>query len=118
MADKAQVAASLSQLEGAIEAYLALGSDTPLASSAQSWLEDVRGELEHARTEETEAPEVEEPESESEDSPPSDFRGATRAAAKAMRDGNLGGDRGGTKTEDEEQSPGDEEEKKKRTKAY
>jgi hypothetical protein len=121
MADPAEVKASLSKLEGALEEYLALGGDTPLASQADSWLGAVRQERD-AMKGEPESPEEDQLEggeaSEEGDSSPSSFRDATAAARKTFgRNGNAGRDHGGSKTEDEEQTQ-DEEAKKKRTKAY
>lgn len=115
-----EAAAALSQVEGAMEAYLALGEETPLANEIQSMLDTVRGALSELRSSESEEPSVEEGEagSEPETSSPSDFRGATRAARDALRNGTLGGERGETKAPEGEQSPDEEEEeKRKRTKA-
>lgn len=118
MADPAQVAASLSQLEGALESYLALGSDTPLGDQAKSWLDDVRQEREMLKSDEPDGDDVNLDQAESEDSSPSDFRSATKAAREHFgQNGTSRRDGGGTKPSDEEQSP-DDEGKKKRSKAY
>lgn len=116
MPDPAQVAAELSKLEGALESYLALGSDTPLAGQAKNWLDEVRQERDTAKAEgDNQDSKPDRPGEEG--SSPSNFRDARKAAGDAMRNGTLRSDDGGTKTSEEEQSL-DEEGKKKRTKAY
>lgn len=123
MADPAEVKASLSKLEGALEEYLALGGDTPLAGQAKSWLNDVRQERDAMKQEgDPESPQEDQAEggeaSEEGDSSPTSFRDATAAARKTFgQNGNAGRDRGGSKTDEQEQTQ-DEEAKKKRTKAY
>ena len=125
MPNEAQAAAILSQIEGKMEEYLALGENTPLSGNMSSMLSTVREALTDLRSSGVESSSEEKSEgeeaSESGDSSPPDFRSATRAARNAMRNGTLRDDRGETKTpEDGEQSQDedDEEPKKKRTKAF
>jgi len=103
----------LTQIQGLLHQYIDLGEGTPLYSEAHSFLSQVEDGLDRLKGEQ-EAPE---PEGEP-SSPPSSFRGATKAASDAMKsDGNFIGGHGESKASSEEQTPEEEEKKKKGSKA-
>lgn len=56
-----QGTAILSQIEGLIEHYIALGEGTPAFDRAHQWLEEVRSSLQEARSDRTEAAGPDEP---------------------------------------------------------
>lgn len=109
----------LTQIKGLLHQYIDLGESTPLFGEAKTFLGDIEDGLQRLDSNSgAESPPADkaagDQASGSGDSSPSDFRGATRAARKAVQDGTLMAD-DGAKTSDGEQ-PQDEEDKK-RTKA-
>jgi len=126
--DKTKTASGLlKQIEGLLHQYLDLGDSTPLAQEAESFLSQVndaqdrlKGEAESPAEDTAEGGEASE--SDGKSSPPSGFRGATKAASDAMKaDGTYVKNHGeskanpfaGDSTDSEE-----EEKKKKGTKAF
>lgn len=115
----------LTQIKGLLNQYQGLGEGTPLFEESKQFeadvdraLDQVKGEAESPEEDTAEGGEASE--SEGKSSPPSDFRGATKAASEAMKaDGNYVENQGQPKTgpEDLEQADEEEEKRKKGTKA-
>lgn len=126
-ADKTKSASGiLKQIEGLLHQYLDLGDSTPLSGQAKSFLNQVedaqdqlKGEAESPAEDQGEGGEASE--SAGKSSPPTDFRGATKAASDAMKaDGTYRESQGQPKTDpfgDSEQADEEEEKRKKGTKA-
>jgi len=110
----------LTQIKGLLNQYQGLGEGTPLFEESKSFEADVDRALDQVKGggDSTDEPA---PGSEEDSSPPSDFRGATKAASDAMKaDGTYVADQGQPKTdptEDLEQAEDEEQKRKKGTKA-
>lgn len=102
---------ALHKLQSALHDYLALGSDTPLYSAAESLSTEVSHTLAQAGPSDT----ADESQGDSSPSAPSDFRSATKAAKSGVYDqsgSETSSSDGGTKTDESEQSQEDDQKRK------